>query len=77
MKGLPFTDTAKVHINPPNCTEIYSKLIFSCFAVCNNLFNLASLLNTPSPVNESLDKFIIPNIFELSEDNALFQLDNF
>ena len=53
------------------------KLIFSCFAVCNNLFNLASLLNTPSPVNESLDKFIIPNIFELSEDNARFQLDNF
>ena len=30
MKGLPCTDTAKVPIRPPNCTEIYSKLIFSC-----------------------------------------------
>ena len=53
------------------------KLIFFCFAEFNKLFNLASLLNTPSPENESLDKFIIPNIFELSKDNARFQLDNF
>ena len=45
-----------------------TKLIFFCFAEFNNLFNLASLLNTPSPENESLDKFTIPNIFELSKD---------
>ena len=30
LKGLPCTDTAKVPTRTPNCTEIHSKLIFSC-----------------------------------------------